>query len=325
MNNIEEILKKSITDVEKMNSKEKREYFELLREYCLKIGEKYNSNNITLTQKIMSKMGKLLRNFDYEIIGKENVPKDGCLMMCNHSNTHDAFLAAEVLSEIGVPSTFIAAIEGLSPIELSLFKSARATMIDRTDKVSASNGLYDFSSKLVYGDTGVIYGESTWNLHPYKPMQNIKIGGSKIAAIANVPIVPMIYEYVEVPNIVSKEKKLYSKCIIKIGEPIYIDPSISLIEQTKKIQIIMEDMRRKMWKELGTYRDKIEDINPDIYVNHTWLKKFGTPLFNFDSESENKLLYTKKDELVENEYCIDENGIFKPGIIKKKSKVKGIY
>ena len=273
----------------------------------------------------MAKLGKKLRNFDIEIIGKENIPKDGCLVICNHSNTHDAFIAAEFLYQTGVPSTFLAAIEGLSPIELGLFKSARATMIDRTDKKSTNVGIYDFISKLMGGDTGVIYGESTWNLHPFKPMQNIKIGGVKVAAIASKPIIPVIYEYVEVPKIVSKEKELYSRCIIKIGKPIEIDPSLSLIEQNNIVQKTMEDMRRNLWKEIGTYRDKIEDVNPDIYVNHTWLKKFGTPLFSFDTEAENKLLFTKKGEPVENEYYIDENGVFRPGIVLKKSKVKGIY
>ena len=109
------------------------------------------------------------------------------------------------------------AVEGLSPIELALFKSARATLIKRADKKSANNGLYDLTSKLLHGDTCIILGEGTWNLHPYKPMQNIKVGGVKAAAIADVPIVPVILEYVEVPELCSKETDLYRKCIVRMS------------------------------------------------------------------------------------------------------------
>ena len=107
--------------------------------------------------------------------------------------------------------------------------------------------MYELTGKLLHGDTCVIFGEGTWNLHPYKPMQNIRIGGVKAAAIAGVPIVPVILEYVEVPGLCSREKDLYS------------------------------------------------------YVNHTWLKKFGTPLFAFDTQRERGFLFVKRGEVLE--YC----------------------
>ena len=322
--NIQELLTKPLREVENLSVSDKKRYYEELRDYCKAASEKYKTD-ITLPQRIMAKIGKGLRNFDIEIIGRENMPKDGCLVVCNHSNTHDAFLAAEVLYKVGVPSSFLAGIEGLSRAEIALLKSARATMISRNDKESTINGVCDFSSKLIGGDTCVIYGEGTWNLHPFKPMQNIKIGASKIVAIAEKPIVPVIYEYVEIPDLTSKEKDLYTKCIITIGKPIIIDSTKSLIEQTVFVQTTMENMRKELWRELGTYRERKEDVNPEIYVNHTWLKKFGTPLFSYDSELEMQMLFSKDGTPVENEYCIDENGDFKPGIVLKKSKVKGIY
>ena len=223
----------------------------------------------------------------------------------------------ESLSSAGVPGTMLAAIEGLSPFELFVFKSARATMINRADKQSSTDGLYDFTGKLIHGDTGVIFGESTWNLHPFKPMQNIKMGCIKAAAISQKPIVPMIMEYVEVPVLCKKEKELYSKCVVRFGEPMRIDYRESLIEQNNKLQETMENMRNEIRINEGTYRNKAEDINPQVYVNHTWLKKFGSPLFEFDSERENKLIYVKPGEMPENEWHIDTKGEFKPGIIKK--------
>lgn len=124
-------------------------------------------------------------------------------------------------------------------------------------------------------------------------------------------------EYVEVPELCSKEKELYSKCIAKIGKPIRIDRQKSLIEQNERLQTIMENMRMDLWKENGTYRECIGDIDASVYVNHTWLKKFGTPLFTFDTQREKNILFVKRGEALDYEWHIDRNGRFKPGIIGK--------
>lgn len=317
---IEQAIVMPLREVEKLSTSEKKDYYGLLRKYCKKLGRKY-SQDITATQKFVGMHGKRLRSFPIEIIGAENMPDGGCLVMCNHSNVHDILIMAEVLATVNKPSTVMLGVEGISPVELALFKSARSTMINRSDKISASHGLFDLTGKLLNGDTCLIFGEGTWNLHPYKPMQNIKIGGAKAAAIANVPIVPTILEYVEVPELCSKEKELYSKCTIKIAEPYYIDSQKSLIEQNDKLQTIMENMRVKLWKENGTYRASIKDVNPHIYINHTWMKKYGSFLFNYDSERESRFLYVKPGEVLENEWRINKLGEFRPGIIEKKSFV----
>ena len=95
----------------------------------------------------------------------------------------------------------------------------------------------------------------------------------------------------------------------------------SLIEQNNMLQAIMENMRMEIWKENGTYRESIKDVNAVVYTNHTWMKKYGTFPFNYDSESENKFLFVKPGETLENEWYIDKNGEFKPGIITKKPKL----
>lgn len=71
----------------------------------------------------------------------------------------------------------------------------------------------------------------------------------------------------------------------------------------------------------GTYREEASDVNPHAYVNHTWLKKFGSFLFSFDAEFENKYLFAKPGETIENEWRIDESGAFGPGTIPKKPRI----
>ena len=67
---------------------------------------------------------------------------------------------------------------------------------------------------MLEGRDGVIFGESTWNLHPVLPMHNIKKGGTTISAITQAPIIPTIFEYVEQDGPVKSESALYKKCTL---------------------------------------------------------------------------------------------------------------
>ncbi len=67
-------------------------------------------------------------------------------------------------------------------------------------------------------------------------MLPVKVGAAHVAAALEIPIVPVLYEYVEVPYLCTKESELYSKCIVKFGEPIYISRTENLILQTDRIQ-----------------------------------------------------------------------------------------
>ena len=77
-------------------------------------------------------------------------------------------------------------------------------------------------------------------------------------------------------------------------------------------------MRIELWKKLGIKRSSLEDINKEVYMNHTYLKKYGAVGFEFDSESEFKHILGNNKDTFENEYTINENGDFVPGITQKK-------
>jgi hypothetical protein len=154
-------------------------------------------------------------------------------------------------------------------------------------------------------------------------MHDLKIGGATIAAITEKPIVPTILEYVEVPNLCDNESKLYSKCIVTFGKPIYINREESLITQTSLLQDTMVKIRKENWENLGIKRNSIEDVNKILYINHTWLKEYGPIGINYDTNRESKYLFSKNGGIVENEYCIDDKGNFVPGELKRKMKIKG--
>lgn len=313
---MEKIRLMSNRDYESLMPEEKKQYLENIRQKLQQQGYHTNTN---IGHELITTIYPFLRGYQFEIIGEENIPEDdSVIFMCNHSNSHDYFTAHEVFSMVGRSISVFAAKDGINPIVKTIFGISDATLIDRRDKESTNKGTLEFSKKIMEGKCGVIFGEATWNLHPIKPMQSLKIGGARIGAITRKKIIPTIFEYVEIDEKCEKEKDLYSKCIIYFGKPIEIIYDQNLVEQTMYIQKVMEKMRMELWKKIGIRRENIEDINPELYINHTYVKKFKAFGYEYDTESENKFLYSSNNEKVENEFCIDEFGNFVPGIVKRK-------
>lgn len=314
----------SVKELERLSESEREKYFSELKQYCINIKPCNKKSNIV--RSIVNSVVGFMRNYDFEVVGVENIPSDEkALFVANHSNAHDFLTMQEAFKKIGLNQTFLASNEGLSPIILSVFKACGGVLFNRSDKSSATNAFWDFASNIANGIPGVIYAESTWNLHPYKPMHLIKNGAVNIAAITEVPIIPTIYEYVEVPEWCTKESKIYSKCIVKFGQPIYISKGESIIKQTDYVQLMLEKNRLDLWKKLGMMKTSVEDIDKEVYLNHTYLKKFGgVGGYGYDTDRETKYLFVKDSLSAENEYHIDENGNFVPGTLTREEGKKYI-
>lgn len=307
----------SSKEIEKLDNKSKKEYFEMLRKYSSNLDINVHSKDIT--KKIISYIAPMLRNYDLDIIGEKNIPTEpGAVFICNHSNSHDFFTIQEAFNEIKRPVTPFGADDCLDFFTLQLFKAGDVTLIDRADKESSINGMMEFSKKIIDGEDGIIFSEGTWNLHPIKPMLPIKVGGTQTALIANTVVIPTVFEYVEVPDIVSKEKELYTRCIVSFGKPITVKIEDNIFEKTKEIENTIASMRLELWKKLNINKKSMEDVNKDIYLNHTYLKKFDAMGFEFDADHEFQYLLKNKDGQYENEYHIDEDGNFVPGITYKR-------
>lgn len=218
----------------------------------------------------------------------------------------------EVFSRIKRSVLPLAAWDGLNYVSRLAFYLGNVTFIERSNKDDVENGILKFCSKVLSGNDGLIMGEATWNLHPILPMQKTKAGGVHASLITGKPIVPVIMEYIEVLQLCKKEKELYSRCVVKFGEPIHTSPENNIFEQADIVQTSMELMRRELWAEYGITRDRLDDVDKEIYINHLYLKKFKALGFKYDSEQESKFLLNK-----ENEYYIDSAGNFVPGILQE--------
>ncbi len=304
-------------EIQNLSLEEKIKYFKSLKNISYTIFNLKENQN-SLGRKLIRNVYPNFRNFDYKIIGEENIPSDGlCLFACNHSNSHDILTAVDAFGEIGLNVSPLVANDDLNIFTKNLFDSCDAVLFDRRSKDEGQWAILEMSGRMINGQAGLIFSEATWNLHPYKVMHDIKLGTAKIGAITGYPIIPVIFEYVENPSLCLKEEDLYKTCIIKFGQRIYIDRTQDLISQTNIIQQALEKMRLQNWHELGIEKTQLDEEGIEKYLIHTYLKKFKGLGFIYDSETESKYLLSKNGAPVENEYCL-RNGLFVPGVTSKK-------
>lgn len=98
--------------------------------------------------------------------------------------------------------------------------------------------------------------------------------------------------------------------------PLIYQKNESLFAQTDILQSAMEQNRKNLWKELGISKTSLSDVNQEIYLNHTYLKKFGMWGFDYDTYREMKFLLSKNGQEIENEFHLDDNGNFIPVVLK---------
>lgn len=305
-------------DLERMNVSERKEYYRKLKSECALLANDQNS----IGQDIIKRVYPFLRKYKIEIENEENLPEDSnIIFLFNHSNSHDIFTAYEILSKLNRRGSVMVATDCLSPLTKRIFDISNATLFDRRLKNDRQNSVLNLSNKIINGNDGIIFGESTWNLHPILPMHNIRQGVSKISLITQTPVMPGIIEYVEDDCLVNKESDLYKKCVVRFGNLIDINYEGNLEDQTNFLKEEMIRIRRKIWNDYNINRTEVENVDPQLYINHTYMKKYKAFGFTYDSLSEQNYLLFLGDEARENEYTIDDNGLFIPGITERK-KIK---
>lgn len=287
-------------------------------------------------QNIQSAMGKAMKvvtasgEISYDFRNLEKVPTDiPCVFVVNHSNMHDYPNLMMVLSELSSIRkrrcvTTLVAHDSLDTVNKAIFSVSGAELIDRFDKVSARIGQNNLVSKLKQGNDILFFGEGTWNLHPYEPMQKIRKGFANVASAAECAVVPIVFEYVENKDICQKESEIYKAFIASVCSPIYLKDSSDALEVSSYVRKILADERRKLWKETRTHQASLDERKftireEDVYLNHVELKK-NASAFSYDSIYElGVLLPLDETRGIENEYIRDENGLFVP--LKQDSKV----
>lgn len=305
-----------------LNIEEKKQYYNSLRNYCKNLSSQTRSTDvISIGQDLISTF-YMKKFYDQmlDIQGIDNLPNEPFILLCSHSTAHDIFSMYIALEKLGLPVSVMVATDCLNPLSRLVFRTAKSVLLNRKDKVSCQESILKSSATLFSGTNFAIFGESTWNLHPIKPMQDIKIGASMIATITGFPVIPTVLEYVEKKDIFDRENEIYKKIVLRFGEPYEITPMDDLSIQTFEMQKKMEQMRKSIWIENHIDRTELSAIDSNIYLNHTYLKKFGVFGFTYHSEYEAQFLRSNDGKEIENEYCLNTFHEFVPGVTYKKRK-----
>lgn len=171
--------------------------------------------------------------YPVEIIGKENLPEGGAILICNHFSALDVFIIAHVVNK----NTFFMAKSELfkNKIAGKIIKSLGGFPINRG---SIDLNAVKTSIKLISdGKKVVIFPEGTRNKTGTNEIQEIKGGTAFISVKAKAPVVPLI---------IYKKPKAFRKTRIIVGKPFdfseYYGVKISSEETVKMEGVIREKM-----------------------------------------------------------------------------------
>lgn len=151
--------------------------------------------------------------YNYHVIGRENIPEGGCIVVANHTQWADPVLVATALGRkheiVAMAKKELFEIKPLAP----LISALGAFPIDRGQ---ADINAIKMSLKAVRdGRKLLIFPEGTTK---HKEGDEAKEGAARIALKTKAPILP-IY--------ISENKKFRSKVYVIIGEPFVPEPTRS--------------------------------------------------------------------------------------------------
>ncbi|MCD8355434.1 MAG: 1-acyl-sn-glycerol-3-phosphate acyltransferase [Clostridia bacterium] len=167
--------------------------------------------------------------YDYHVIGRENIPEGGCVVIANHTQWADPVLVATAMGNrypiVAMAKKELFAIKPLAPLIAAL----GAFPVDRG---TADIAAIKTSLKAVKeGKKLLIFPEGTTR---HKEGDAAKEGAAMIAARTGAPILP-IY--------ISENKKFRSKVYVVFGEP-FLPEKVRSKEGYRKLA---EDMMKRVY------------------------------------------------------------------------------
>ena len=198
--------------------------------------------------RLLHRIAPFLRNYDFEIKGNLPDISNPYIFVCNHSNSRDFYTICEVFPEIVHP---LAASDSLNTVTQLLFTVAGVVLMDRNKKADGKKAIDSLIRCIQRKESVIIYPEATWNLHPCKPMLPMKHGPAVIAQKAGIPIIPVIFEYIDSDDGIQENSIRYKKVIVTFGEArnVGIQDNVDMV--TTEIRDDLSEIRWKIWEECG--------------------------------------------------------------------------
>lgn len=182
----------------------------------------------------------------FRFYGEKNVPKGGCLFICNHYAMLDpAYAAALTWEQIH----FVAKKELFSnPIMNFLLKKVKAIGVNRDGNDARS--LLDCFKCLKNGEKLCIFPEGTRNKGDVD-MLPFHSGAAMMAIKCKVPLIPIV---------IYQKPKFFRMTHVLLGEPILLDSYYDRKLSNEEIGEVDDFLRQKMLQMKAEHTDYLESI-----------------------------------------------------------------
>ena len=195
------MIKMSTFKAWKLKKIKKNEGQEAARAYCAKVGEDWASyvmNNVL--------------NIDLEVVGRENLPKEACCFIGNHTSMLDVPI---LIHAVGRCMGFIAKKEALTTPGLGIWmREYVCVALDRENAREAIKSIREGAQNIKDGYSMAIFPEGTRS--KTGKLLEFKKGSLKLATMAKAPVVPVTIEGAH--EALEKGSK---KIKVTFSEPIY--------------------------------------------------------------------------------------------------------
>ena len=181
---------------------------------------------------------------DLEVLGKENLPKEGpVLYVATHKSVFDIVILMTLLEE---PAIFIGKKEVASmPFVNKWFDALGCIYVDREDMREALKSIMEGIKEIKSGQSIVLFPEGTRNMG--NEIRPFKEGGFRLATKTQVPVIPIALS--NTFKVFEEKKRIQkTKVTVNIGAPI-ITSDLSK-EELNQFPKLVEDRVRALMMEI---------------------------------------------------------------------------
>ncbi len=337
----------------KLTTKEKKEYYQKLREYLLK---RKLTNTTPGARKLAPKLKKATaqisihlthfmtnKNLDwsYEIREDATIPEETTKIKNGYviekdpkyqnqtvipegpvifAHTHQSLLDNFMWNPTTDKHCII--LHSIKTKKFLLYSQYNTglTYVRKGDKEHSRNSKYDMIRLLQEGHSYFICPETTWLLSPNKLHLPLHYGFLDTARKAHVPVVPVVHEY---SFDTSGEKAKIVKIHTVYGRPIIVKEEDDLSEKLEEYQEIISTIRWSLIEEKGLF--KREDVKIDDYIKFLKFQYHDLEFGGIDVNVERENIFSAGDEFYKFHHINDiplRNGVLEePEEVKKLRKI----
>ena len=219
--------------------------------------KEYGFGNKTYEEKesrkqVYSMMQQLSRNLvlstgmELEILGKENLPKEGpVLYVATHKSVFDIVILLTIIEE---PTIFVGKKEVASmPFVHKWFDALGCIYIDREDMREALKSIMQGIKEIKNGQSIILFPEGTRTMG--NEIQPFKEGGFKLATKTKVPVIPIALS--NTFKVFEEKKRIQkTKVTVNIGKPI-VTSDLSK-EELANFPKLVESRVRELMREINS-------------------------------------------------------------------------